>query len=108
MKIPYGKNELYITLLGLDDANISDEKMEELINELEKITSNGKNNLNKAVAEFHGISVEQLIASQNYKVLCDEYMDGIFRKMAVKIREKLNLTDKEAWALIAKGLGWLD
>ena len=63
--------------------------------------------LNKEVAENNGISVETLINSPNYNVLIEEYKNKLIYD-TVAVMKKAGLEDKQAWAIIAQGLGLLD
>lgn len=109
IKIPYSALELRCALLGLDGEKFSEEKMKELEVELKELFCPPEEikDKNKKVAEYHGISVETLVNSPNYKVLCQEYVEDIICQFIKKIIEKFDITDKEAWALTAFGLGSL-
>lgn len=98
IKIPYSSMELRVALLNFDENKFSEDKIKELKSEFEDL-SNDKDQ-NKRVAEYHGISVEQLINSPNYKVLCEEYGESIIYEFVKKLKEKFETTDKEAWALV--------
>lgn len=108
MEIPYNEWDLRIALISLDENKLTEEKFKELGTELaEKISANGKD-LNTKIAEYHGISVEALIKSPNYEILCEEYKERVIREFANKIMEKLEITEKQAWALIAVAFGLLE
>ena len=109
MKIPYNGWELRLALLGLDEKKFDKDKMKEMKDVIESVLSKEEvKDLNKRIAEFHGISVEQLINSLNYKVLCSEFVESALRKVAETIMKKFDIAEKEAWALMALGLGLLD
>lgn len=109
MKIPYDWWELRLALLGLDEEKFDKDKMKEMNDTIESVLPKEEvKDLNKRIAEFHGISVEQLINSPNYKVLCSEFIENALRKVAGMVMKKFDIAEKEAWALIALGLGLLD
>lgn len=64
-----------------------------------------KKELNKKIADFHGISVEQLINSPNYKVLNEEYGGHYVREMVASLKQEMGATDVQAWAVIAVAMG---
>lgn len=106
MKIPYSSWELRFALMNLSEDKFNEKKMKEIENEL-AIPSKDKKELNKAIAEYHGISVEKLVDSPNYKILCQEYEENTVYQLVKKFIEKFGITEKEAWALVAYGLGLL-
>lgn len=110
MKIPYTALELRVALIGLDEEKFNEKKMSEIGGEIEdEMGSSPKENkdLNMKIAEHHGISVERLVDSPNYKILVQEYEDSRICQLIKKLVEKLGITDKEAWALMAYALGLL-
>jgi len=111
MKIPYSSWELRMALLSLSDDKFNEdnvkEKLEEIKDELNFCPEENKD-LNKKIAEHHGISVEKLVDSPNYKILCQEYHDNVIYQFVMKLEKKLGITDKEAWALMVYALGLLD
>lgn len=61
--------------------------------QLTKAFPKDKKGLNKLIADNNGITVEQLIASQNYQILCDEYkkiQSAILNKYLTEIVETIN------------------
>lgn len=100
MACPYHRLELLVALSTAVKKveKISEEQGEEFINkEIPQLPEPAE--LNKVVAERNGISVEALIASPNYKVLKQEYMESVFSELRMKLQEKFGLTDKESWAI---------
>ena len=54
-----------LALLGLDEEKFDKDKMKEMNDAIESVLPKEEvKDLNKRIAEFHGISVEQLINSQ--------------------------------------------
>ena len=105
MNIPYDKMDLLLSLLSIKEEYLT----EDLENEMSNIGKNVSNKveLNKEVAENNGISVETLINSPNYNVLIEEYKNKLIYD-TVAVMKKAGLEDKQAWAIIAQGLGLLD
>ena len=110
MKIPYDEWELKIALISLmgDEEKFTEEKLCEIENEFKDKISSKKEDLNKKIAEYQGITIEQLINSPNYKVLYGEYVFSICKQIVEKFVEKFEITEKQAWAIVALGLGLLD
>ncbi|MDO8443273.1 MAG: hypothetical protein Q7S81_03415 [bacterium] len=106
MKIPYSLCELRIALLTLSEDKFTEKKMNELQNELAVPPVEQKDRI-KAIAEYHGLIVEKLVNSPNYKVLCQEYDENIVFQLVKKMVEKFGISEKEAWALVAYVSGWL-
>ena len=109
MKIPYSEIELRIVLATLSQDKKRLRRMNKKVDELKKEKRNiwdaqikDKQEFNKKAAEFHGITVETLINSQNYKTLCDEYYTHLYEKLVQKLMEVFKLTHKEVWAIIAE------
>jgi len=106
MKIPYSSWELRVALMNLSEDKFNKEKAEEMKDEFAFLPKR-KKDLNISVAEHHGISVEKLVDSPNYKILCREYEENIIYKFVKKLEEKFGITEKEAWAITAYSLGLL-
>ncbi len=107
VKIPYSEIELKIALLGIDEAKFK-EIGEELKKELETIGPNNQAELNQKTAEYHGITLETLINSPNYGKLCEKYQEYVFEIIIKKLTNSPGLTKKQAWGVVAAGLGLLD
>lgn len=110
MKFPYSKLELQISLLGVDNKKFTEEKFREIEEEFKDVVENfsKKASLNRVIAEYQGITVEQLVNSSNYQVLCEEYTLSLLEKVVEKTAEKFEVTEKQAWAMIAMSMGLLD
>ncbi len=114
MKIPYTEIELRIALAILSQDKKRLRQMNKKLDELEKEKKNiwdgvqikDKQEFNKKTAEFHGITVETLINSKNYKTLCDEYQTHLYEKIVEKLMSVFKLTHKEVWAIIAEKEGF--
>lgn len=104
VEIPYSECELRCALNGLNvDKSAVDEVKDGFKDEL----LIERKELNKKIAEFHGISVEILVNSQNYIVLCDEYWSDMLERFVDKLVEKIGITHVQAYALAASGLGMI-
>ncbi len=113
MEIPYTKFELLIALaelkLSLDDEEKLDKQLMEIENEMSaEFSATDKKELNELIAKHHGIGVVELINSPNYRLLCDEYKNDALKKLVKKTVEKMGITEKAAWAIIAGVGGLLD
>ncbi len=108
MKIPYNDLELRIALLGIDGEKFTDEKMKEIEKKFKDKLPKQDSELNKKIAEYHGVSAIDLINSPNYKILCVEYQKNILEEFINEIVEKIGITKKQTWALVADYLGLLD
>jgi hypothetical protein len=108
MEIPYDEWELKIALLGLDEKKFTNGKIKELSKELAGRIPSEKKDFNKKVAEHNGIGVKELIKSPNYKTLCQGYTMRIIRESVDLIAKKFDISERQAWALVAVGLGLID
>lgn len=114
MKCPYSSWDLQLALLSIiNDKKFDEKTMLKKAKEIEReMESAGfpkeKKDLNKKIAEYHGIGVEILVNSSNYKVLCQEYQDCMLCQVIKKLKEKLKITDEQAWAITMVGLGLLE
>ena len=107
LKIPYTLWDLRMAMISLDESKFDEKKLKEVEDEFET-PSNDKKDLNKQIADHHGISVEKLTDSPNYKVLCQEFQEHKIYQFVNILISKLEITEKEAWALVAHFLGILD
>ena len=110
--IPYGLMDLQISLINVQhklQLNFDEQKIKEVLDEVEKLTGpfEAKECLDEKTAEYHGMSVEELLNSSDYQMLCKIYMEGTIYQIVEKLMKILSLTAKEAWALVAYGLGLL-
>jgi hypothetical protein len=103
INIPYSQLELDIALLGvsntLEDA-VATEAMEEIVTFFEQKTGKTQAERNSKIAEFHGISVLDLINSPNLNILVEMFQESRTLEMKTVIMEKLGVSDKESWAII--------
>lgn len=106
-EIPYSKWDLIIAGTSLGDK-LEASKLEELGKEFEGRMPPEMKDRNKKIAESHGISVKQLIDSPNYQILCDEYNKKVVQDLVSAIQKKLNITNIQAWAILAGVIGLLD
>lgn len=109
MDCPYDEMTLKIALITASSKFEAFEKANGTAYRDEIVGSLATENksINAAVAEHHGIAVEQLINSPNYQLLKTEYMNGLMLKFMESLKLKLNLTDKEAWAMLCVATGVL-
>lgn len=113
MEIPYDKDELRFAILGLGLSGTTKnkagkEKIKKAADRQKDYVPDNKKDFNKKVAEYNGLSVKEFLDSPNYKVLCQEYFDSFTKKFANELTKELNITKKEAWAIIAYAFGLLD
>ena len=105
MKCPYGKLELTIALINAAkklEAYVTKAANEQALqNKIEARIGkvSGSVSSTKDIADYHGITVEQLVNSNNYVVLCQQYGEHIIRETINIIRDELGVNDKEAWAI---------
>jgi len=100
IKCPYSSFELKLSL-----ASIAEETANKLNEEVaEKINSTAKDPTASNIAEYHGIPVEALLASPNYKVLLDQYIAHAVQ-VTIDVLTSIGLTDKQAWAILLTGTG---
>lgn len=52
------------------------------------------------IAQYHGISVTDLINSSNYGTLRKEWEEHIMKKVVESMMKEYDISDKEAWAII--------
>ena len=103
MKCPYSKIQLQIALYAVERKFLDYEKTHgEGAAEQVMAENFSKNSVgNKEAAEYHGISLETLINSPNYSVLCSSYAASQYHKVMEFLKAEFGLTDKEAWAALA-------
>ena len=56
--------------------------------------------LNKSTAEFHGITVEQLINSPNYNKLKEEFGESAIERLLKFLNAEFELSNPEGWAIL--------
>lgn len=111
MEVKYSMTDLRLAFLQLTtnkkfERILRNEKKREKIKKSieEKIGINlpcsQKSELNKKIAEHHGITVRDLVQSKNYVLLCNEFYRFFFDNAAEELIKQLKITDAEAWALI--------
>lgn len=105
MRIPYDKFQLTLALLEVFRNDNLEEKLKLLDDEVFQLEDLNKAVLNKKVAENNGISVLDLINSPNYTTLVGEYQEESMKEGVSKMREILDITDIQAWALFAHAVG---
>ena len=109
IKLPNSAFDLQITLVGLENRiEELEPAFEEIKSELIALHGADAAKFKENAANFHGIGLLDLINSPNYSILMNEYKDTIWNLIHTKIMKKLNLKEKEAWALLCAGLGLMD
>lgn len=96
LKAPYSWWEMTSALGGITEEQAK--KMEKLGEETNKALPANKKEMNTKTAEFHGITVEQLISSPNYQMLCQEFAESLTTDFIKALQEKAGLTEVQAWA----------
>ncbi|TSC83265.1 MAG: hypothetical protein G01um101419_95 [Parcubacteria group bacterium Gr01-1014_19] len=106
MEIPYNEWELKMALCGVpkEMGDGESEKVKKLLAEIERQVPDSKKELNQKVAEANGITVKDLIDSPNYKVLIQDHLSQATRNLVEEMKKEFNITDIQAWAVIAAGL----
>lgn len=107
LKIPYNSMELRMAVVELngfpqDEIDVISKKLEKCTEPLED-----KKQINKMIAEDNGITVLELINSNNYEILKEEFQKSFLYK-TVDLMEEVGLTNVQAWALIASSIGLLN
>ena len=108
--IPFDKWDVLIALEQLGDPD--SEEMKELALKMDEI---GKELLpadrtlkNSKIASWHGITLELLINSPNYVVMCEQYEEYGIKTWVERMQKDLGLTEVQAWGIIAGMNGMLD
>lgn len=104
--IPYNKIELSLALLALND--VDEELLVKTAEKLKPLGEKTQKEINKEVAEDNGITVAELIASPNFEKLISNFEEKKIKAIQKTLMEDLGITDKQAWAVIAAGMGLLD
>jgi len=107
MECPYTEHEMVMATNEAADK-VSEEEITKIASFMnEFVTKNhmayNRNNadFNKAVAEFHGISVVDLINSSNMEKLVDMYTVAIINKLIDDVEElNPNINSKVVWAML--------
>jgi|GEM_PF-3362287 len=111
IKLPYSKVELLVTFIDLQKT-ISVRRLKKAFAEIEKELDaklpNNETNAMELIAKYNNISVETLVNSPNLQVLQSQYKDLMYKSVVEKLEKKLKITEKEAWSIIASGIGLLD
>lgn len=111
-RFPYNKIEMITAL-----HNASDEEMDrwkqnkEFIAKMTEANSKfigGDAAINKNVAEYHGITVEELLASPHIWTLEEDYALFEIKKLIEDTRKILQVDDVVAHAIIVQAVGLLD
>jgi hypothetical protein len=103
LKCPHDELTLRIASLSMSRKieKFLEEKGEENFTKiLDSISDVVPETLTRKSAEFHGITVDQLINSSNYEKLTDSFLSDLMGKIIVKLGKEIGLENKEAWALI--------
>ncbi len=100
-EIPYDKFELSAAVNSITD--LDGEKFAEFATKLGALTSSEKNRaeLNRRVAEYHGIEVVDLVNSPNREALQIEFVKDATKKIVKDAEEEMGLTTIQVWGLIA-------
>ena len=101
INIPYTQMELDVALLCLSNKmEEKEELLESLVIEMEEKTGKTQAERNKKIAEFHGISVSDFLNSPNLTKLTEIFVQDLTFQLKDKLKEKMDISDKEAWAII--------
>lgn len=104
--VPYDEMTLKIALISAGSKLDEEGLQEKLLENLAPYSPETPADLNKKIAEHHGISLLDLINSPNFISLKDDYL---LHHLALirKIYKDFGFDDKEAWALMCLSLGQL-
>lgn len=100
--IPYSRGPLQLALAGLDEERIDAQRADKIVED--SCFPQGRAELNRATAKDNGISLEVLINSPNYQQLCSNYSQGLVNLLVNALEEEFEITNEEAWAVVAKML----
>ena len=92
---PYDDLTLRLAVISLGDK-FTEDIQKNLLSKLEVNKPITKN----VVAEFHGITLEQLINSPNYEILLNEHRESIVKNFLKVVKNEGCFSDQEAWALL--------
>jgi len=103
MQLKYSEIELKTALLTIPEDKLN-EVVKNLIEKFSEASApKDKAELNKVIAEFHGISVLDLINSPNYDRLTQEWGDSYYQRIIDIIMES-GLNHKQASAILYNGM----
>ena len=100
-KIPYDAFTLKLALVGIPEDEALLTLLEEITTDVDNMPISNVAAMNKAAAEFHGITVVDLINSPNRVELLGEYQLDFIKKNIVNRLTEYGLDDKQAWAIVA-------
>ena len=107
MEIPYDKFELLLALFELTQKDIFNnekkikEKFEEFSSEMYALVPDSEEKIINKISECNNMSADELIKSPDYEDLRLKYAESLYVAFVKKISEKFEITEKQAWALIA-------
>lgn len=104
VSVPYDELTLKIALMGASKKLEVDGLQERILEKISSISSKTMSEFNQAVAEYHGISVLDLINSPNYESLKGEFGNHNISRL-VSIYKEEGFDDKESWALVCVSMG---
>ena len=101
INLKYSQLELDVALIGIiSTLEKSQDILEEVSKDLKNVFGENQAEVNVKIAEFHGISLPDLINSPNLEILSKVYSEHCTHLLKDKLMEKLNISDKEAWAIL--------
>ncbi len=99
----YSEMELRIASMALNGKFEKDPTLAEKLKSLEP-----KDNSPKAIAEYYGVTQLELINSNNYKELVDQYQTLVVKDLIERLKSEVGLEDKEAWCVVLLASGNLN
>ena len=99
---PHSELELHVAALGLIEKLKDKETQQAILNagdEHKTVGTDTAKNRKEQAAEYHGITVKDLIDSPNYEKLIKEFVTHTCRKLMSSFKSH-GFTDKEAWCLL--------
>ncbi len=97
MKVNYSEFDLNRALEDLGEEGI--QKVVEKLTAMPLRPPEGKAEINKTVAEYHGITVIDLINSPNYEKLCQQWGDSFYLNI-LNVMMKMGLNHTQACAVL--------
>lgn len=101
IKVPYSKLELLLAAIHAGDklGRLGKESEDIIKDKLTRLSPDDNKSKNAEIAEFHGISVQDLINSPNMVYMSSQY-DHHLVNQSIEILKSFDFSDKESWAIL--------
>lgn len=107
ISIPYDEITLKTAAISASSKLEKEGIQEIILDKISQISPQSMSEFNIKSAEFHGITLSELVNSPNYEILKNEYATHNL-SLIRNIYKESGFNDKESWALICLGLGKLN